>query len=85
VSLGSLDPEDRLVRWINEILYLAGSGFVPASAEVTLPDDRKLEARVRGQPGATGLVRTEIKAATYHDLAITRGPGRVAGRVVLDV
>jgi SHS2 domain-containing protein len=85
VTLQALDPEDRLVQWLNELLYLATvQGFVPADADLTLSDGG-LTARVRGQENARDLVKTEIKAATYHDLRLTREPGRVAAQVVLDV
>jgi SHS2 domain-containing protein len=81
-----LDDEDLLVRWINEVLWLAtGEGFVIAEAKV---DVRGLELRadLRGRRDAAHLVVTEIKSATYHELRLGQEPdGRWLGRVVLDV
>jgi SHS2 domain-containing protein len=85
LSLDAIDPEDRLVRFCNELLYLATvHGFVAADADLRLVDGG-LEARLRGQEGARALLRAEIKAATYHDLRIQRRPGEVRARLVLDV
>jgi SHS2 domain-containing protein len=85
LEIDSIDPEDRLVRWLNEILWLAiGEGFVPARARIELHDEG-LHAELHGQADARALVRSEIKAATYHDLALTADPRGHRARVVLDV
>lgn len=85
IELRALDPEDRLVRWLGEVLYLAGTeGFLVHDATLELPGS-DLRGTVRGQAGAADRLRTEIKAVTYHDLRLDRGPGRVCARVVLDV
>jgi SHS2 domain-containing protein len=85
VELSALDPEDRLVRWLGEVLYLATvEGFLVGDATLELPASG-LHGTVRGQPDAAELVRTEIKAVTYHDLRLERGPAGVRARVVFDV
>lgn len=86
VEIESTDAEDRLVRWLNEVLWLAiGKGFLAVDAEITLHAGG-LRARVSGRGDAADLVKTEVKSATYHDLRLAREPsGRYVARVVIDV
>lgn len=85
VKLEAIDAEDRLVRWLGEILYWACvEGFVVARAELEVTADG-LTGTAHGVQGAADLLKTEIKAATYHDLRVVRDSGGVRARVVLDV
>lgn len=85
VELETLDAEDRLVQWLNEIIVLAvGESFICTGAELDLHEDG-LRAQLRGLPDAGDRVRTELKAATYHDLSLTRTADGVRARVVIDV
>jgi SHS2 domain-containing protein len=85
VEVDALDPEDRLVRWINEILYLATvEGFVAAQAEIELLPEG-LRAVLRGEAGAKDRIVTEIKSATYHDLQLRQEGSQVVAQVVMDV
>lgn len=85
VSLEAVDPEDRLVRWLNEVLVLATvEGFVLADAKLSLHDGG-LDAELRGQPDSHELIEHELKSVTYHDLELRREAGRFVGRVVIDV
>jgi SHS2 domain-containing protein len=85
VRIDALDPPDRLVRWLNEVLVLATvEGFLVADADLHL-DEHGLDADVRGQAGALALVCTELKSVTYHDLELRRAEDRFVGRVVVDV
>lgn len=85
VELSALDREDRLVRFLNEVIVLAiVEGFLVARAEVRLRDDG-LSAVLRGEPRAHGKIAAELKSATYHDLRITDDEGRVSSLVVIDV
>ena len=86
VEVSALDPADRLVRWINEVLYLAmveGQRTVAATVELSPPGE--LEANLQTVPIADNAVVHEIKAASYHEVSVTPGPARVEGHVVLDV
>jgi SHS2 domain-containing protein len=86
VALDALDPEDRLVRYLNEILFFATvEGFVTTGEALTLRPPGHLEGRLTGRADARALLRTEIKAVTYHDLHITRVDGELRARLVLDV
>lgn len=83
VSIDALDREDRLVRWLSELLWLAtGDGFVVTRAAVTLGEDGGLSAEV---DGAAVTVAQEIKAATYHDVRLAPDGDGWRARVVFDV
>jgi SHS2 domain-containing protein len=86
VSVAGIDREDRLVRWLNEILVLAvHEGFLLLDAAIELEGEEGLSARVRARPGARELVSTELKAVTYHDLRLERDGRGWRARVVIDV
>ncbi len=85
LELTAIDAEDRLVRWLAEVLYLASfEGFLVDDATLEL-SGASLRATVRGQSDAADKLETEIKAVTYHDLRLERGPSGVRARVVFDV
>ncbi len=85
VELEAIDAEDRLVRWLSEVLYWASvEGFLVARAELRVTPEG-LVGRAFGQEGGAALLKTEIKAVTYHDLHVVSETDRVVARVVLDV
>jgi len=85
ISLDAIDRGDRLVRLLNEVLYLAlVNGFLTIDAKLALHDGG-LSGKLVGEAHAADKIRTEIKAATYHDLQVTQTPTRMTARVVLDV
>jgi SHS2 domain-containing protein len=85
VDLEAVDPADRLVRWLGEVLYLAMvEGFLVVEADLTLHEGG-LRGTLRGEADARDRLTTEIKAATYHDLHLGTDGVRWTARVVLDV
>lgn len=85
VELRALDPEDRLVRWLSEVLYLASTeGFLFVDATLRLSGS-ELRGTIRGIGEAADRLRTELKAVTYHDLRLERGANEIRARVVFDV
>lgn len=85
ISLNAVDAEDRLVQWLNEVIVAAVvDGFVVADAAITLQGSG-LSAEMRGQAGAEDRIVTELKSATYHDLAISHGKDGWRAHVVIDV
>jgi SHS2 domain-containing protein len=85
VHLESMDAEDRLVRWLNEVLWLALSeGFLAQDAEIRLTGGG-LDALLSGQAQGQDLIRTELKSVTYHDLHLVHENGQYQARVVIDV
>lgn len=84
IEIEAQDDEIRLVRWLNEVIWLAtGEGFLVVDATLERTTDG-LRGRARGRLDAT-LVTTELKSVTYHDLALVREGGQLRARVVIDI
>ena len=84
VSLEALDRESLLVEWLNELLYLAErEGLLPLAFEIELLTETTLEGRVGGIPARE--TEWDIKAATYHDLALQKEDGGWSMRITFDV
>ncbi len=81
------DLENMMVRWLTELLYVFESERLLLSCfDVTKLESGLIEADVTGErydPGRHAL-KTEIKAATYHDLAVDQTRGVWLVRVIFD-
>lgn len=85
VRLNTIDREDRLVQWMNEVLYWATvEGFLVTGAALRT-DGEALVGRAAGHAGGQHLLEAELKSATYHDLEVIRADGLWRARVVVDV
>jgi protein archease len=85
VRIEGLDPEDRLVQWLNRVLLLAIlEGFLLKDAKLRLSGNG-LEAELTGEEEAFDKIRTELKSVTYHDLLLVEEAGRWRARIVIDV
>ncbi len=85
VRVESMDAPDRLVVWLNEVLYHAVTeGFLYCDSELTLTADG-LTGDVVGEADAADRIETELKSATYHDLVYEARDGGWFARVVIDV
>ena len=81
VQLGAPDRPALLVRWLEELVYLAETeGFLPHEAEITLGG--ALDATVHG---VVGDPRPLVKAVTYHRLEFEPADDGWRAKVVLDV
>lgn len=81
------DREGLLVAWLNELLVLLnGDGFVPREFQILEFSDTRLLAEVGGEPvdQQRHRFRLDVKAATYHQLAVEREDGWHA-RIIFDV
>jgi SHS2 domain-containing protein len=81
------DPENMMVRWLSELLYVFESERLLLSGfNVTKLTSDALEAEVVGEQFDPGrhAVKTEIKAVTYHDMAVEEVGGRWHVRVIFD-
>jgi SHS2 domain-containing protein len=84
LSLQGIDYESLLIVWLNELLYFHSSqnlGF--NHIHITRLAPSVLEATLKGS--AILQWQKDIKAATYHNLAITQTPSGWEATVVLDV
>jgi SHS2 domain-containing protein len=81
------DRENLLVRWLTELLFLHESeGVLLSTFDVRRVGPDAVEAEVAGErfdPERHAL-KVEIKAATYHDLALEETPSGWRVRVIFD-
>jgi SHS2 domain-containing protein len=83
VQFSGADDESRLVGFLQELLYLTGSeGLAFDCFEVTLEAEGG-RAVLGGAPLA-GMGK-EIKAVTYHNLAVRKTPAGLKATIVFDV
>lgn len=65
------EEDDRLVRFLNELLFLVeGRRWLPASVVELRWERDRIEARLAGEPFDPDRheLASEVKAATYHQL-----------------
>ncbi len=84
ITLQAPDLETLLVDWLTELLYLIDEGNTLDVIRVVRVEGLMLEAEVRGGP-VTEPFRKEIKAVTYHMLAIQKTDAGYETVIVFDV
>ena len=74
VRLEANDVETLLIGWLNEILYIIQTRrFLPASVVITHCDGKELRAALTGKYSGEEIpLLREIKAATYHNLKVSK-------------
>lgn len=86
VTLGPADIEALLVDWMNELIVRTEEGRAClAGLKVSTVGERGLQARVDVTDCAEAPEGTELKAATYHQLAIRRSSDGFEATVYFDV
>lgn len=89
LKLVDSSPEELLVKFLNELIYLLTvKNQVPEKIDINV---KKLENsfHLKGKVSLTGIgqgaVKREIKAATYHNLSITRRGHLWQTAIILDL
>jgi len=90
IAVSGSSPEDLLVRWLSEIIYLHETRhWVFSSCALRSVDRLALKAvgDVSGEPFDADRHRAgrEVKAVTYHQIGLSRRQGLWRVRVVFDV
>jgi protein archease len=88
VALEAASPEELLVRWLNELIYLREvHDFLWKTVEVEAGEGTRLAATLRGEVFLPGkhVPRGGLKAATYHQLRISREGDTWSARIIFDV
>lgn len=88
IDLRASDPEALLVVWLDELLFhFYTKQIIFFKFDITEFSDTHLAARAYGRPvGANrNRLKTEIKAATYADLAIKKTADGYSVEVIFDV
>ena len=88
LAVEAIDLEDLMVRWLGELLYAYDTDrFLTVSAVFETLEPTRLRAALRGEPfdAARHPIDTEIKAVTYHQIAVERRDAGWQARVIFDI
>lgn len=87
----ALDADDRanlLHDFLSEVLFLfENQHWVMTGMEATQLTDRRMEARLVGGPldPSASVLHREVKAVTYHELAVREQDGVFEATAILDI
>ena len=88
IEVEAPDREALLVGWLNYLLYLYDvNGFLGRIFDIVELSDQRLEAIARGETydPERHVAKTAVKAATFHQLAITPRNHGWQATVILDL
>lgn len=88
IKLPGTDLENLMVKWLNEILYLFEvKRFIGKEFNILALDENHLHAEIAGEAykSEKHIIKTEIKAATYHQLALKQQKGKWKAKIILDL
>lgn len=88
VRVESSHLEDLMVQWLAELLYIHDvEGLLFKKFSIEELDSGVLKARVRGEPfdESRHVIKTQIKAVTYHQIQVREEKGRWRARVIFDL
>ena len=87
VVLEAPAPEDLLVDWLNELVFLVSTErWLPRDIRVREAGPSVLRAQAEGpRLGAASPPFREVKSATYHGLKVVRKGGLWTATVILDI
>jgi SHS2 domain-containing protein len=88
VAMEALDQEALLVEWLNHLLYLYDTkSFLAKEIKVLEISANQLQARLAGEEldARRHVLKTGVKAATYHHLALTHKNGVWEATIIFDL
>jgi SHS2 domain-containing protein len=88
INIGGESLERLMVDWLNELLYLHDvENLLFKEFEVESVGGNGLKAVAKGEPFREGthVIKTEVKAATYHRIEVRKERGRWRAQVILDL
>jgi SHS2 domain-containing protein len=88
LEVAGSDWPDLMVNWLRELLYLwSGKGLLIRDIDVEEICETRVAARLRGEcfDPNRHAVKSEIKAVTYHQIAVTQGADEWWATVIFDV
>ncbi|MBP1708957.1 MAG: hypothetical protein H6Q40_746 [Deltaproteobacteria bacterium] len=88
VEVGAESLERMMVDWLSELLYLHDvEQLLFKTFKVESIGKDGLRARVAGEPfqKETHVIKTEIKAVTYHQIRVAREKGGWTARIIFDL
>lgn len=88
VHIAGADWPDLMVNWLRELLYFwSGRGLLVKAVDIPSISENKISARVWADPYDPDrhVVKTEIKAVTYHQIQVESGPSGWEAKIIFDV
>lgn len=88
INIGGESLDRLMVDWLSELLYLHDvESLLFKGFKVESVGEDGLRAVVKGEPFQEQIhvIKTEVKAVTYHQIQIQRENGRWKARVILDL
>ncbi|MGQ9509743.1 MAG: archease [Thermodesulfobacteriota bacterium] len=88
IEIGSETLERLMVDWLSELLYLHDvESLLFSQFQVESVGESGLKAKAWGEPYEEGrhLIKTEVKAVTYHQIQVKEKNGFWKAQVILDL
>lgn len=88
VEVAALDQEALLVDWLNHLLYLYDTkSFFAKDIDILEISSNHLKARLAGEEldPERHILKTGVKAATYHQLSISRHDANWEAKIIFDL
>jgi len=88
IDIGGESLDRLMVDWLSELLYLHDvESLLFKGFEVESVGEDGLRAIVKGEPFQEGVhvIKTEVKAVTYHQIEVRQENGRWRAQVIFDL
>jgi SHS2 domain-containing protein len=86
IKIDAQDQEELFIDWLNELLSLSeAKEIVFDRFSIKTLTQNQLEATASGFPRENYKIKTEIKAATYHELKIEKTNSGWQAKIIFDV
>ena len=88
IEMSGDDWPDLMVNWLREVLYLwNGKELLVKKARITSLSETELTATLEFDPFNPDrhIIKTEIKAVTYHQIQVTGSPHGWDAMIIFDI
>ena len=88
INIGGESLDRLMVDWLSQLLYLHDvENLLFKGFKVESVGKNGLKAIVKGEPFREGIhvIKTEVKAVTYHQIEVRQENGRWRAQIILDL
>ena len=88
IEIGKESLERLMVDWLSELLYLHDVEYLLfREFKIESVGEDGLRAVVRGEPFQKGVhvIKTEVKAVTYHQIEVRKENGKWRAQIIFDL
>jgi SHS2 domain-containing protein len=88
IEIGKEGLERLMVDWLSELLYLHDvENLLFKEFKVESVGENGLKAIVKGEPFQEGVhvIKTEVKAVTYHQIEVRKKNGKWRAQIIFDL